>query len=317
MICFLKSFCKTATDVIEKQTLEYKKLKVRLEGIQKERDDAREELTRELGSRGMIRRIREIRAERDKLEAERDDMKHALELCTCKAGDGHQFTLASSLAHETVPMNEASALSQRHFTTESRRNIFESARSIRSNLSDEMNHEIEATKAEMAMDAKRRNSTSGSSVVFRNPTRRRGHRSYHRSAEEKIGRPEYDYDDDDYDDDQSVMSYISMSVRSLPATTKKKIDHVWSSTSMRLGSELDPQHFNPGEHLTVEFRKKRRSKGRRSYQRGEEGKRNVAGGPNIAPKADPIPESSDSAKSFWAATSQRFLMGMANEIDEL
>ena len=315
--------------MIEKQTVEYKKLKVRLEGVQKERDDAREELTRELGGRGslvsgisqengrMIRRIREIRAERDKLEAERDDMKHALELCTCKAGEGHQFTLASSLAHETVPINQASSLSQRHFTTESRRNIFESARSIRSNLSDEMNHEIEATKAEMAMGAKRRNSTSGGSVMFRNPTRRRGHRSYHRSAEEKIAHPEYDYDEDDYDDDQSVMSYISMSVRSLPATTKKKIDHVWSSTSMRLGNELDPEHSGPGDRLTVEFRNKRRSRGRRSYQRREAGAGNEPSVTNIAPKADPIPESSDSGKSFWAATSQRFLMGMANEVDEL
>ena len=312
--------------MIEKQTAEYKKLKARLEGVQKERDDAREELTRELGGRGslvsgisqengrMIRRLREIRAERDKLEAERDDMKHALELCTCKAGEGHQFTLASSLAHETAPINQASS----RFTTESRRNIFESARSIRTNLSDEMNHEIEATKAEMAMGAKRRNSTSGSSVMFRNPTRRRGHRSYHRSAEEKIAHPEHgDYDEDDYDDDQSVMSYISMSVRSLPATTKKKIDHVWSSTSMRLGNELDPGHSGPGERLTVEFRNKRRSRGRRSYQQREVGVGNDSSGTNIAPKADPIPESSDSAKSFWAATSQRFLMGMANEINEL
>mmetsp|Transcript_3218 Transcript_3218/g.9234 ORF Transcript_3218/g.9234 Transcript_3218/m.9234 type:complete len:567 (+) Transcript_3218:188-1888(+) len=327
----VKKELKKAKDVIEKQTVEYKKLKVRLEGVQKECDDAREELTRELGGRGslvsgisqengrMIRRLREIRAERDKLEAERDDMKHALELCTCKAGEGHQFTLASSLAHETVPINQASALSQRHFTTESRQNIFESARSIRSNLSGEMTHEIEATKAEMAMETKRRNSTSGGSVMFRNPTRRHGHRSYHRSAEEKNGHPEYDYDDDDYDDDdQSVMSYISMSVRSLPATTKKKIDHVWSSTSMRLGNELDPDHSSPGERLTVEFRNKRRSRGRRSYQRHGAGMGGEAGETNIAPKAvPPIPESSDSAKSFWAATSQRFLMGMAKEMDEL
>ena len=323
----VKKELKKAKDVIEKQTKEYKRLKVRLEGAQKERDDAREELTRKLGDRGslvsgisqengrMIRRLREIRGERDKLETERDNMKRALEICTCKAGEGHQLTLASSLAHETIPMNRASALSQRHFPTESRRNIFESARSIRSNLSGEMTHEIEATRAEMAMGAKRRSSTSGGSVMFRNPTHRRGHRSYHRSAEEKNGHPEYEYDGDDYDDDdQSVMSYISMSVRSLPATTKKKIDHVWSSTSMRLGNELGPDPSGPGGELTVEFRNKRRSRGKRSYQRRED----EAGGTNIAPKAKApaIPEeSSDSAKSFWAATSQRFLMGMANEID--
>ena len=110
-----------------------------------------------------------------------------------------------------------------------------------------------------------------------------------------------------------MVSFISMSVRSLPATTKKKIDHVWSSTSMRLGNELGPDHSGPGGGLTVEFRNKRRSRGKRSYQRRED----EAGGTNIAPKAEaPIPEeSSDSAKSFWAATSQRFLMGMANEID--
>ena len=122
----------------------------------------------------------------------------------------------------------------------------------------------------MAMGAKRRSSTSGGSVMFRNPTHRRGHRSYHRSAEEKNGHPEYEYDGDDYDDDQSVMSYNSMSVRSLPATTKKKIDHVWSSTSMRLGNELGPDHSGPGGRLTVEFRNKRRSGGKRSYQRREE-----------------------------------------------
>ena len=134
----------------------------------------------------------------------------------------------------------------------------------------------------MAMGAKRRSSTSGGSVMFRNPTHRRGHRSYHRSAEEKNGHPEYEYDGDDYDDDQSVMSYNSMSVRSLPATTKKKIDHVWSSTSMRLGNELGPDHSGPGGRLTVEFRNKRRSGGKRSYQRRED----EAGGTNIAPKAE-------------------------------
>ena len=139
--------------------------------------------------------------------------------------------------------------------------MFESARSIRSNLSDEMTHEIEAIRAEMAMGAKRRSSTSGGSAMFRNPTHRRGHLSYHRSAEEKKGHPEYEYDGDDYDDDQSVMSYISMSVRSLPATTKKKIDNVWSSTSMRLGNELGPDHSGPGGRLTVEFRNKGRSGG--------------------------------------------------------
>jgi hypothetical protein len=272
----VKKELKKAKDVIEKQTVEYKKLKVKLEGIKKERDDAREELSRELSGRGslasgisqengrMIRRLREIRSERDNLEQERDELKQALERCTCEAGDGHEFTLTSSLAHETIPMNQASALAPRHFVSESRRNIFESAMSIRSNLSDEMDHEVEATKEEMS---RRRNGNNGSSVSFREPAHRGGLRSYLRPGEEKVA-VDYDYDDDD---DKSTISFISMSVRSLPATTKKAINNVWSSTSMRLNNEIDLEHSGPGDRLTVEFKNKRRSRGRRSYHRNGEG----------------------------------------------
>mmetsp|Transcript_33155 Transcript_33155/g.73143 ORF Transcript_33155/g.73143 Transcript_33155/m.73143 type:complete len:513 (+) Transcript_33155:122-1660(+) len=320
----VKKELKKAKDVIEKQTVEYKKLKVKLEGTKKERDDAREELSRELSGRGalasgiskengrMIRRLREIRSECDNLEQERDELKQALERCTCEAGEAHEFTLASSLAHEMIPMNQASALASRHFVSESRRNIFESARSIRSNLSDEMEHEVEATKEEMA---RRRNGDNGSSVSFREPDRLGGLRSYLRPGEEKVA-VDYDYDDDD---DKSTISFISMSVRSLPATTKKAIDNVWSSTSMRLNNEIDLEHSGPGDRLTVEFKNKRQSRGKRSYQRQGEGHEDEAGGENIAPRGEPrsttAPPSS-SGKGFWASTSQRFLMGMAQEVDD-
>ena len=75
--------------MIEKQTVEYKKLRVRLEGVQKERDDAREELTRKLGDRGSL--VSGISQENGRMI-----LKRALEICTCKAGQGHQLTPAYS-----------------------------------------------------------------------------------------------------------------------------------------------------------------------------------------------------------------------------
>ena len=321
----VKTELKKAKDVIEKQTLEYKKLKVRLEGVEKQRDEARERLVRELDGRGslvtgisqengrMIRRLREIRGERDKLEQERDELKQALERCTCDAGEGHEFTLASSLAHEAIPMNQASALAPRHFVSESRRNIFESALSIRSNLSDDMEQEIEATKEEIA---RRRNGNCGSSVSFREPARRE-RRSYQRAGEEKIAN-DITYDDDD-DDDKSTMSFISTSVRSLPATTKKAIDSVWSSTSMRLNHELVPEHSGPGEKLTVEFKNRTRTRGETSHHKSSQKQRDNGDGANIAPSGEPsgsTSSSSISGKGFWASTSQRFLMGIAQEVDD-
>ena len=303
----IKKELKKAKDVIEKQTIEYKKLKVKLEGIEKERDDAREELSRELGGRGslvsnisqengrMIRRLRDVRAERDKLVQERDELKQSLELCTCDAGKDHDFTLTSSLDHEKVPMNKASALSQHFSATGSSRNIFTSTRSIAANLEGE----LDATK-------------QGISSSWSAP--RRGRRSYHTSTGEE--RKVTHADDDD---DQSVMSFASMahSVRSLPVYTRKAVDRAFSSTSMRLNNELDGP-LGPGGSLTVEFKRKKR--GKRSYHRSSETSGNDGTKENnIAPirEVDPTTgttESSDSGKSFWACTSQRFLMGMAQEI---